>query len=186
MTRQTDAEAVRGILAGDSSRFGELVTEYSAVVWAVCRSRVAANVCEDVVQETFLRALERLESLREPSAFGPWVVQIARNQCADWGRDDARRKAQLKKYQDETTWPARATDSPERAAAASEAASMMLGLIDRLPPDTREALFLYYAQGLSVHQAAEMLGTTRAALRKRLQYGRDLLKSNVDPQLGLP
>ncbi|HOD51867.1 MAG TPA: sigma-70 family RNA polymerase sigma factor, partial [Candidatus Hydrogenedentes bacterium] len=89
----SDAELIKKILAGDEERFGEVIDRYARRVWALCASYVHnPSDCEDLVQESFVRSYLRLNTIREPGAFGAWLGQIARTQCLEWLRKRSREK----------------------------------------------------------------------------------------------
>ncbi|GGQ58986.1 RNA polymerase sigma factor [Couchioplanes azureus] len=67
--------------AGDPEAWNEIVRRYSGRVWAVCRvHRLAPADAADVFQQTWLRALENLDSLRDPAKFGAWIGTTCRNE----------------------------------------------------------------------------------------------------------
>ena len=73
------------------STFADLIGRYTAQVAALCRARVPRqDAVEDLVQETFLRALAHLGDLHNPARFGAWLYAIARNLCRDWLTDSSR------------------------------------------------------------------------------------------------
>ena len=77
---KSDDKLVRRILSGERDDFGELVRRYLGPAHAVAYAQLGnAAEAEDVVQEAFLRAFERLDSLREPEKFGAWLLTIARS-----------------------------------------------------------------------------------------------------------
>lgn len=83
-----DAELVRQVLQGNLGAYVGLVNSYTAPIAALCRAHIPRpDVVEDLVQETFLRGLDSLASLREPGSFGPWLYAIARHLCRDWLND---------------------------------------------------------------------------------------------------
>src|SRR5689334_938028 len=64
---------------GDQEAFAELYRMYAPTVNSVVLSRVPRDEVQDIVQEVFLTAYKKLETLRNDDVFGPWVVKIARN-----------------------------------------------------------------------------------------------------------
>ena len=86
MTTSPDADLVRAVLAGERTAFPELIARYQraacAVAWPVLHDRHAA---EDAAQEAFLTAYLQLPRLRDPAAFGGWLLRIARQKAARVG-----------------------------------------------------------------------------------------------------
>src|SRR4051812_17676751 len=78
-----DVAIVRAAQAGDASAFTALYRRYARVVHCILLSRLPASDVEDLVQEVFLTALNKLKSLREPAAFPGWIAAIARNRATD-------------------------------------------------------------------------------------------------------
>jgi RNA polymerase sigma-70 factor (ECF subfamily) len=81
-----DEALVTAARAGDRTAFGELYTRYCRMVHGVLLSNVPSHAVDDLVQDVFVRALRRLETLREPSCFGGWLASIARNCAVDFYR----------------------------------------------------------------------------------------------------
>src|SRR5438309_194856 len=72
-----DAELVRRVRSGDAHAFSDLYRAHARAVHAAVRDNVRdADTAADVVQETFTRALARIDSLRRPDRFRPWMLSI--------------------------------------------------------------------------------------------------------------
>ncbi|MGO9908979.1 MAG: RNA polymerase sigma factor [Solirubrobacteraceae bacterium] len=75
-------EIVRAAAAGDQSSWERLVSEFSGMVWAVARShRLGDADAGDVVQATWVKLVEHLADLKDPSRVGPWLATTARREC---------------------------------------------------------------------------------------------------------
>src|SRR6185436_4052458 len=77
---------VRNAQAGYGEAFAELYQRFARMVHGVVLARIARTEVDDVVQDVFMAAFQRLNELREPAAFGGWVAAIARHRAADHGR----------------------------------------------------------------------------------------------------
>ncbi len=174
-----DAELVKRILAGDEERFGEIVDRYARKVWALCASYVHnPSDCEDLVQESFVRSYLRLNTIREPNAYGAWLGQIARTRCLEWLRKRTREKNAVANL--ETNAPEASTEAlPSESAQREEMRAFVRQNLDALPNKYREALYLYYIGGHSVAEAARFHDITESAMKKRLQLGREKLRDQV-------
>jgi RNA polymerase sigma-70 factor (ECF subfamily) len=83
--RQDDAFLVRQTLAGNKDAFGELVSRYSGLICGLAYHFVGnLQDAEDLAQDSFERAYERLKQLEEPKKFGSWLRQITANSCRTW------------------------------------------------------------------------------------------------------
>jgi RNA polymerase sigma factor (sigma-70 family) len=89
---QTDAQLVSRCRAGDPDAWNEFVERFSRYVYAICGRgfRLAQHDAEDVFQEVFARAYERLPALRSDDAVRPWLAQLTRRLCIDKLRLNAR------------------------------------------------------------------------------------------------
>lgn len=87
----TDSQLVARCRAGDRDAWGELVSRYSRYVYAIARSfSFREHDVEDVFQDVFARAYERLDSLRDDSALRPWLAQLTRRIAIDRLRSGSR------------------------------------------------------------------------------------------------
>jgi RNA polymerase sigma-70 factor (ECF subfamily) len=85
VNERTDAALVSACRGGDAQAWNELVERFSRYVYAIAVQafRLPTHDAEDVFQDVFARAYERLDSLRDPSALRPWIAQLTRNACVD-------------------------------------------------------------------------------------------------------
>jgi RNA polymerase sigma factor (sigma-70 family) len=76
------ADLVRAAGAGDARAWDELVRRYTGLLWSICRDhRLEPADAADVVQFTWLRLLERLDSLNDPARVGGWLATTCRHEC---------------------------------------------------------------------------------------------------------
>ena len=171
--------------AGDHEAFGHIVTGCQGGITAIALAIVRdIQASEDIAQEAFLSAWQHLKRLRNPSSFLPWLRQITRNLA----RDHLRRRVTERRYDGDMDDILRVVadpspDHPERMARQHEE-EVVAELIDELPEETREILLIYYREGQSSKQVADLLGMRDAAVRKRLQRARDSLRSEMLGRLG--
>lgn len=165
---EVDAELVRRTLAGDQTAFEALVAAHLARAQAVARAVVRdPTSVDDVVQESFLRAYDRIGQIGEPSTFPSWLAAIVRNEAVTWLRRNAKPE-QVAIHQ--TSEPAQ----PEPVAADPRLDRLRLAL-DRLQPVYREILRLKYDANLDYQQIAETLDLSVANVEKRLYRARQSL-----------
>lgn len=170
---------------GDRAAFGRIVAacqnSISAIALAIVRD---VPTSQDIAQDAFINAWNNLPQLRSPGSFLPWLRQITRNLA----RDHLRRRASEKRYNgdmdDILAVVADPTpDAPELLSRQHEE-QIVAELIDELPEDTREILLIYYREGQSSKQVAQLLGMQDAAVRKRLQRARDSLRADLLKRIG--
>ena len=167
--RPSDASLVRGALAGQADSFEALVSRHQARAHGIAHAiGVDRGGLDDVAQEAFLRAFRSLPSLESPSRFGPWLYQIVRN-CA--------RKYLSRAIASEPAGEAVSGHAPALEALEQEEIRERVRVkLAEMPTELREVIFLYYYEGESTREVARALGISRAAVKKRLQRGRDMLR----------
>ncbi len=154
---------------GDSAAFAELVHQFQDAVAGVVIARLGrAPDAEDIMQESFLVAYERLADLREPPGFGPWVCGIARNLTLRFLRD-RRRRAEV---------PADMV-APSVGPAAEEPGDV-LEAVRRLPGRLGEPVTLFYINGYSTREVADLLNVPPGTVRRRLHEARKHLRTYME------
>lgn len=160
-----DADLVAAARAGSRDAFARLHARYAGMVHAVLLARVPPADADDLVQDVFVIAMERLESLRDTHVFGTWLVTVARN-CAI---DLLRRRRPERQLPD---------DLPQRPAPPPEA-SEMLDIVRSLPPAYRETLLMRFVEGMTGPQIAQRTGLTEGSVRVNLCRGMQLLRNKL-------
>lgn len=164
MLAHADAELVRAAQSGDVASFEMLYARYSPVVHAILLGRLPAPDADDVTQNVFITALQKLVSLRDPAAFAGWICRIARNAAEDF------RRSGHDWLQLDALYAARATQGEEAEAAQALAA------IRSLPEAYRETLMLRLVEGMTGPEIAERTGLTPGSVRVNLHRGMQLLR----------
>lgn len=170
---------------GDKAAYGRIVSACQNTITAIALSitrDVAAS--EDIAQEAFLRAWQRLDRLKNHDSFLPWLRQITRNLARDHLR--ARKHAAMTGQDAELAIAIAADPAPEpgERLLVTEQETAALELIDALPAESRETLLLYYREGQSSQQVAALLGLSDAAVRKRLSRAREQVRSELLARFG--
>lgn len=161
-----DLPLVLAAQAGDPLAFDVLYRRHARIVHAVLLGRTNRDDVEDLVQEVFLSAWRQLRTLRDPAAFGGWVVTIARHL-----RVDHARRARVHESLDEQRLQGVASAGPDGVEAARA-----LAAIRRLPEAYRETLLLRLVEGMTGPEIAERTGLTAASVRVNLCRGMKLLR----------
>lgn len=152
---------------GDRAAFEQLYTAYARLVHGVLLSRVPRTEVEDLMQDVFVLAMQRLPALREPGAIGAWLCAIARNRAAD----HRRRTPVAHELPDDM----RAPDTTAHAEALE-----VLGIIRRLPDAYRETLVLRLVEGMTGPEIAASTGLTPESVRVNLHRGMKLLRERLN------
>ncbi len=153
---------------GDDVAVRHLVRATQPMVWRLCTALGSPGEEDDLVQETYLRALGSLDRYRADAPVLPWLLSIARHVCAD----HVRRRVRQRRLVDRLTRFA-AVDSADTAPASSDS---LHDLVDALEPDRRDAFVLTQITGLSYEETAEIVGCPVGTIRSRVARARaDLL-----------
>lgn len=160
----TDAALVRAAQGGDVPAFESLYSRYSPVVHGILLGRLAASDVDDVVQEVFITAYQKLRMLREPAAFAGWIARIARNRAED------SRRSVLERMELDRGVAARGSQDDAVDAARALAA------IRALPAAYRETLMFRLVEGMAADEIAQRTGLTSGSVRVNLHRGMRLLR----------
>ncbi|MFT3821381.1 MAG: RNA polymerase sigma factor [Rubrivivax sp.] len=165
------AEACRG----DAAAFERIMRRHNRLLFRTARGIVADDAdAQDVVQETYLRAFQRLGGFRGGAALGTWLARIAINVALDVLR---RRGRVVSLADDEADDMRPSTDpTPEVAAERAQMQRLLQAAIDSLPPIYRSVFILRAVQELSVDETADCLGLSADAVRQRHLRARALLR----------
>ena len=167
-----DLELVLKARKGDHDAFTVLADRYRSRVNAKARAILGHEAsAEDVCQETFLLAWENLSTLREPRAFGAWLLTIAANAA----------RQHLKERRETTVdFPPEADVDPRDHMARSEMRSELLSLIEELSPQMSRVTQLHYLHGLDHEDIAEALNMPLGTVSGTLTRARDELKERLE------
>ena len=186
----TEQDLIRKARGGDQQAFAELVMLHADRVYgALRRFGLDAVDADEVAQEVFLRAWRGLGRFEERAQLSTWLYRIAFNEAK---RRLSRRtlpRAQPAPEGDApdpvAALPEPVESGPEARALAGELERRLDAALDELPEDWRDAVVLRDIEGLSTHDAAEVVGVGEAAFKSRLHRGRMQLRALLEPYLGL-
>ncbi len=181
MSDASDAELVVRTRAGEVQAFGELVRRYQTAVFNVCyRLAGERREAEDMAQEAFLRAYQRLETYDEARPFGPWMRRLAANLSLNRLQRKAPEELPL---HEEYTWAPGHADLPEPAAIRHERAAAVRRAIAELAPHYRAVIELRHYQGLSYAEISQALGLPLSDVKSHLYRARRQLAEILDPRV---
>jgi len=173
LARLSEEELVRAVIAGDKPAYGILYDRFAPIVRAVCHD-YARNLADaqDLAQDVFLRAYQRLGELRKPASFGPWIIGIARRRCLEWRRQTFRQQRRHETLQVHQV-------GMERIAEHSED-GQLLKLVAALGEDERLALHAFYLRDKSAEEARRIMGLSRSGFYKLLDRARTKLRQQME------
>jgi RNA polymerase sigma-70 factor (ECF subfamily) len=184
----TDRALARQILAGDEAAFKDLFERFFPRLFRFALARLGGNqdAAREVVQQTFCKAIERLDSYRGEAALYSWFCQICRNNIADLGRQRAREANQTTLLEEDgeirailDTVAAPPADEPERRLQRTQIVRLVQATLDSLPGRYGDVLEWKYVDGLTVKEIAVRLAIGPKAAESTLTRARQAFRDAV-------
>lgn len=173
----------RGLRQQDVALLHELVVEYQfRLVRYLIYLLGRRDSVDDLVQETWLRVLERGRSYDASSRFEPWLFAIARNLTVDHLRKRRIGSLDSSEHPEEDRQPPSLTSSapsPFELAARSEDAQRLAHTLQRLEPIYREALVLRFQEDMSLQEMATVIGVPLTTVSSRIYRGLAALRAQL-------
>ncbi|RXR05271.1 RNA polymerase sigma factor [Pseudoxanthomonas composti] len=170
---------------GDGLAYGRVVATCQNTVTAIALAITRdVQASEDIAQEAFLRAWQQLSRLHNHASFLPWLRQITRNLARDWLRSQRGRPMTGEVAEIAIGMAADPAPEPAQRLVALEEERAATEIISSLPEDSRETLLLFYREGQSSQQVAQLLGISDAAVRKRLSRAREAVREELLQRFG--
>jgi len=163
----TDAHLVERARAGSRPSFEALVRRYQRPLYFLCLRYVRDHdAASDLAQRTLIKALEKMDELRDPGIFKSWLFRIGANLALNHLRDNARFvEEQAPSGPDEPLLP-----EAEAQLEAAEDAAALRRAVAELPTKQRMTLELRVFEELSFRDIAESLETTEGAAKVNFHY----------------
>ncbi len=174
---QKTAQLVREAQAGDRGAFGQLFEQFERSVYAVALRRVKnANEAEELVQDVFIKAMEKLDQLRVPEAFGGWLQSITNRMAIN---RLVRRKNTFAAEPEAMAAVVSDENTPLADALFVEQTEQVREGLTRLRDMDRETLQAFYMQGLSLAQISDETGAPIGTIKRRLHVARKRLAEEI-------
>ena len=184
----TDAELVQSALAGSEEAYADLLRRYERPVFTLVLRMVRdRSAAEDLAQEAFLKAFDRLATYDPERKFSSWLFKIAHNTAIDRLRRREVHTVSLDEpVGEEPDAPLRAVEdtaaeTPEQAAERAALSRAFTRVVGRLRPEYRQVVLLRYQAGLEYGEIAEEtgfpLGTVKTYLHRARKELAELLES---------
>jgi RNA polymerase sigma factor (sigma-70 family) len=157
----SDAQLVKRCRTGDDAAWRELVERFSRYVYAIATRAYGLRErdAEDVFQEVFARAYERLETLRDDAAIRPWIAQLTRRLSVDRIRATRREEPDGERAEE--------ADPSDAIAEIDEALTVRQALA-RLPETCQELLDRFFARDQSYKTLADILNLPPGTIASRI------------------
>ena len=188
----SEGELIAAVLRGDAASFEPLVQKYSPRVFATARryARRESEV-EDIVQEVWLKAYQKLSGFRAEAPFEHWLMRLAVRTCYDFLRSHQRNRETTfsELSEPETDWLERFVTRPQDAKEDADAAKKLVErVLEQLSPPARLIISLLEIEERSVKDIAQLTGWSVPlvkvrAFRARAEMRKILAKITKDKYL---
>ena len=181
---QKDAQLIQQVLQGDQEAFAILVNKYQKGVHALAWRKIGDfHIAQEITQDAFLRAYQKLETLKNHNLFGGWLYVIAARLCADWFE-----KKSLPEQSLEVTDMSevnrgsysRYVAQKQEAEADERRREIVKELLQKLPESERTVMTLHYLGEMTIKTISEFLGVSPNTVKSRLSRARNRLKKEED------
>ena len=172
-----DAQLVERVRRGDAAAFDQLVTRHMRRAFGVAYRLLGQREdAEDLVQEAFMVALQRIDTFEAGRPFGPWFFRILVNRGLN-----ARKARSLRTTEEIPDSAAAGGASPEREAERTELREGIRAALDELPERQRTVVQLFELEGFSGPEIAAILEISDATVRWHLHEARRALRRVLAP-----
>ncbi|MDE0466764.1 MAG: sigma-70 family RNA polymerase sigma factor [Candidatus Poribacteria bacterium] len=185
--KNSDVELIRRTLDGDDTAFTHLVRKYQKPVHALAWRKLGDfHTAEEITQDTFLKAYQKLATLKEPQRFSSWLYVIAARLCVAW----LRKKRLLTQSLEETnlvqlekaTYSGYVVEENERTSGETQR-EVVKKLLAKLQESERTIITLHYFSEMSSAEIGEFLGVSANTIRSRLRRAQQRLKKEEEPMI---
>jgi RNA polymerase sigma-70 factor (ECF subfamily) len=179
LAEPSDRQLIEAVLEGQQEAYGRLYDRYAPLIRSVCYDATRdLNEAQDLAQDVFIRAYERLRRLRDPDRFSPWLISMARFRCREWRRS-------MKRFDNKVSQQVPDDGACPEASTKDETEVLRLA-ITKLPKNERMAIHAFYLQQQDTEQARRILGLSRSGFYRVLERARQRLQRRLSRQGGTP
>ena len=178
--RSDDSQLIQRVLSGDDTAFAELVKKYQKPVHALVWRKVGDfHIAEEITQDTFLKAYQKLAMLKEPQSFASWLYVIATRRCIAWLRKKRLRMQSLEATNslqfEKATYSGHVVEENERTTIEAQR-EVVKKLLAKLQESERTVMTLHYFGEMTCEEISKFLGVSVGAIKSRLSRARHRLK----------
>lgn len=175
---RTVVDLVRAAQAGDREAFGELFERYRPGIVALAMRRVRnADEAEELAQDVFIQAMQKIDQLRVPEAFGGWLRRIVHRMAIN---RMTRTRSALACDPETLEATCVAVGTPDELAQDREQAAAVRDSIDRLGALDQQTLKAFYLQSKSLIEMSDEFDAPVGTIKRRLHVARKRLAKEMD------
>ena len=178
--KNSDAQLIHRVLNGDDTAFSKLVKKYQKQVHALAWRKIGDfHIAEEITQDTFLKAYQKLRTLKKPQRFASWLYVIAANHCNTWLQKKQSRAQLLKNKGDlrpeKPSYSEYVAEENERISVETQR-EVVKKLLAKLEESERTVMTLHYFAEMSCTEIGAFLGVSANTIKSRLRRARQRLK----------
>ena len=179
-----DAQLIQRTLQGDQEAFSPLVRKYQKGVHALVWRKIGDfHIAQEITQDAFFRAYQKLGTLKNHNQFAGWLYVIAARLCSDWFRKNPVPEQSLEVTDisevNEVSY-SRYVAEKQATEAHETRREIVKKLLQKLPESERTVMTLYYLGEMTINTISEFLGVSPNTVKSRLSRARNRLKKEED------
>ena len=187
MEREEDVQLIDAVLSGDDSAFNVLVEKYQKSVHALAWRKIGDfHHAEEITQDAFLRAYQKLSTLKDPSQFLRWLYVITDRLCLNWQQRKPKIEKSMQSLEDtpmakvaESAYARHEVEQRE-TEATKHRLEIVEKLLEKLPEGERTVVTLHYLGEMPIKEISKFLGVSVKAIKTRLYRARKRLQEEEE------
>ena len=179
----SDGTYARRVQEGDRSAFRVLLERYEGMVFDLTHQYAdSPEAAEDLAQDVFTTAYQRIDDLRRPDRFSSWLYGIALNRCRDYAKNVRRETYAFSRTEDQDRADALPSDgrSQDESLVADEHGDQLWEALSELSSTYATPFLLKYRDGLTYKAMSKRMDVSVSALRVRVHRARKKLRSLLE------
>lgn len=182
----TDEQIARAVQKGDTESFRILVERYEPKMARYAkRFLFRGDDAKDLVQEIFIKVYVNIRSFDADRRFSPWIYRIAHNEFVNTLKKKTKERGNLSLFYVDVLFPHPiAKETADDESHRREMKELLDGSLDELDAKYKGPLTLYYLEGMSYDEIAEIMRIPASTVGVRLQRGKVLLRKLIEKKAG--
>ncbi|MGE4319803.1 MAG: RNA polymerase sigma factor [Deferribacterales bacterium] len=176
-----DSAIIEKVLGGDTASFEMLILKYQSRLFATSMNVVKnRELAEDITQEAYLKAFQKLDTLKDREQFFPWIKRIALNIALNHFEKE-KRVMDVENDDEEGSFFDKITsgESAEDLTLKEELHKYVRGFVEALPDKLRVVILLREVEDMSYEEISEMMNIPLGTVRSRLFNARQIIKDRL-------
>ena len=178
-----DADLIAAVLQGNTASFEPLVAKYQSRIFAMARRYARReDEVEDIVQEVFLKAFQKLATFRGEAPFEHWLMKLSVRTCYDFLRSHQRNRENLfsEVHEEDTNWFERFASEPGLDHEHADAAKALVNkVLELLSPAARMVITLLEIEERSIKEISALTGWSIALVKVRAFRARNEMRKQL-------